>query len=180
MCTLVELYKLGAVARVDFGRGILDEDGGPVMGSGIMDRKVAKRIQYIFANGETNTRDAKDDDMSKKSLVINNSFAVQQAAGTSIGGEKFDVRLSSSKITNGTQATASENSASSDLFTVTSVFDGDYVINTFNLSTDELVSLDKASLLEFRPTGSSTTFFVPQLLSLMKELQIRELLKNVR
>ena len=60
MCTLGELYKIGAVARVDFGRGILDEDGSPV-GPEIIDRKVAKRIQYIFAAGKTNSKIAKDD-----------------------------------------------------------------------------------------------------------------------
>jgi hypothetical protein len=181
VCTLVELLKIGAVASVDFGRGILDANGGKRMGAhGIIDKKVAKRIQYIFASGETNSKNAKHD--GSKSLVIKNAIAVQQAAGTSIGDRSFKARDSSSKSKTANEGadSAAENSASSDLFTVTSVFDGDYVINSFGLSTDELVSLDKSSLLEFRPTGSSTTFFVPQLLSLMKELQLRELLKKLK
>ena len=61
-------------------------------------------------------------------------------------------------------------------FAVTCVFDSHFVIDQFMLSTDELVSLDKSSLLEFTPSGSNTTFNVPQLLTLMKALQLNEVL----
>ena len=61
-------------------------------------------------------------------------------------------------------------------FAVTCVFEAQYVIDQFILSTDELVSLDKSSLLEFTPPGSNTIFNVQQLLALMKALQLNEVL----
>ena len=65
----------------------------------------------------------------------------------------------------------------SDQFVVTSVYEDDFVIDEFELSTDELVSLDKSSLVEWRPTGSNTTFRVKELLMFMKDLQLRELMR---
>ena len=71
-----------------------------------------------------------------------------------------------------------QKGAGSDHFVVTSVLDNDFVIDEFELSTDELVALNKSSLVEWRPTGSNTTFRVTELLAYMKDLQLRELLQK--
>ena len=158
-----------AVSKVDFGKGVLKLQSSYVDGTLHVDKNLAMKIQYIFASGKNRS---KPYNMKlSSSLMINNMVAVQQAAGTSIG-EKAVVGDKLSR-------TSQPESESSDLFTVTSVYDGNYVIDTFQLSTDELVSFDNSSLSEFRPAGSSTTFFVPQLLSFMKELQLVELLKKM-
>ena len=61
---------------------------------------------------------------------------------------------------------------------MTSVYTEDFVISEFSISTDELVALNKSSLVEWRPTGSNTTFYVVELLAYMKDLQLRELLQK--
>lgn len=167
-CTLAQLIKMKAIAKVDFGKGVLKLQSSNIDGTLNVDKNLAMKIQYIFANEKN--RPNGNSLNSSSSLVINNVAAVQQAAGTSIG-DKSGVGDS--------LARTQPESGSSDVFTVTSIYDGNYVIDTFQLSTDELVSFDNSSLSEFRPTGSSTTFFVPQLLSFMKELQLVELLKRI-
>ena len=167
--TLADLIKIRAVAKVDFAEGVLKLQSSSLDTVLDIDKRLAKKIKYIFANGETNSKDAHVDLSS--SLAINNVLAVQQAAGTFIG-EKSVLRDSFSRA-------PQAKSTSSDIFTVTSVYDGNYVIDSFQLSTDELVSFDNSSLSEYRPTASSTTFYVPQLLSLMKDLQLRQLLKRM-
>lgn len=109
--SLINLQNIGAIAHVDFGKGLLKNVNS------------SKQISYYFSN-----RNSTED-------------------------------------------------ISSDHFIVTSVYEDDFVIDEFELSTDELVSFNKSSLVEWNPTGSNTTFHVKELLEFMKDVQLRELLR---
>ena len=89
--SLINLQNIGAIAHVDFGKGLLKNVNS------------SKQISYYFSN-----RNSTED-------------------------------------------------ISSDHFIVTSVYEDDFVIDEFELSTDELVSFNKSSLVEWNPTGSNTT-----------------------
>ena len=125
------------VVNVDFGSGIFDSRQKKELAGSITDPKMAKRIQYIFASAEANAEHMRRD--GSTSLILNNSIAVQQAAGTSIGQKSSKIGKASNANNHAGQKAKSQYSSTSELFTVTSVFDGDSVINRFQLSTDELV-----------------------------------------
>ena len=108
--------------------------------------------------------------------------ALQHAGGRSNSTKMFDKDIkfyfsNRSAATAGTTKT-SKKKTGSDHFIVTSVYTEDFVISEFSISTDELVALNKSSLVEWRPTGSNTTFYVVELLAYMKDLQLRELLQK--
>ena len=90
--TLLELLKAGAVVNVDFGSGIFDSRQKKELAGSITDPKMAKRIQYIFASAEANAEHMRRD--GSTSLIFNNSIAVQQAAGTSIGQKSSKIGFS--------------------------------------------------------------------------------------
>lgn len=172
--TLGELRKAGCIANVDFGSGVLYQATKSMKKS-----KKKKKImfdlviKYYFSNRNNTSQ------MMAASAVGDYGGG---SDGGDVGGDVSGSDVGDGSGGGGASAAAGGEGkeSSSDHFIVTSVYENDFVVDEFELSTDDLVSLNKSSLSEWRPTGSNTTFNVEELLTFMKDLQLRELLLKVK
>jgi hypothetical protein len=165
--TLGELRRAGIIADVDFGTGVLLRATNK--GTSKSMKTFDTIIVYYFSN-RSNTAQM----MAASGAAVGGDGAADASDGGDGSGS------SSGEVEGGGIGSRVKKTIPSDQFVVTSVYENDFVIDEFELSTDELVSLNKSSLREWRPTGSNTTFQVEELLAFMKDLQLRELLLRVK
>ena len=59
---------------------------------------------------------------------------------------------------------------------VTTSYDKDFVIDMFDVKTEEVVKLNNAMIRTWIPFGSQSTFAVSKLLKILQELTMKQLL----